>query len=80
MAHKVAPGLLRTQWAHTGWHDYDRRSWSQVVDEANAQCQREWDGVIAGCDIHEARFVSSFTPFMLPQQHHLGQTESLMPS
>lgn len=53
MAHGVAPGLLRQHWGLTGWHDFDEAAWRAVLEEARAATSRSFDGVIAGCDVHE---------------------------
>lgn len=53
IAHGIAPGLLRQQWSLTGWHDFDEGVWRAVLDDARAATSRSWDGIIAGCDVHE---------------------------
>ena len=55
MAHNIAPGLLRKQWALEGWHDYDAAMWRNVHDAARAEITRDFQGIIAGNDIHEVR-------------------------
>lgn len=55
MAHNIAPGLLRKRWSLTEWHDFDAIAWENARDEAKREVQRNWNGVIAGCDIHPVR-------------------------
>ena len=55
MAHHVAPGLLRQQWSLTQWHDFDAHAWENVLEQARGEAQRDWGGVIAGCDTHAVR-------------------------
>jgi putative N6-adenine-specific DNA methylase len=52
MAHNVAPGLLRSHWSLTEWHDFDAHAWQNTLEEARHATRRDWDGIIAGCDTH----------------------------
>jgi 23S rRNA G2445 N2-methylase RlmL len=55
MAHRVAPGLFRKEWAHMSWPDFDKRAWREALDAARGSIARKWSGVIAGNDIDEVQ-------------------------
>jgi putative N6-adenine-specific DNA methylase len=61
MAHRVAPGLLRSDWALTAWHDFEPQAWKDALESARAEVRPTWGGVIAGCDRHPVRSSSNVT-------------------
>ena len=63
MAHNIAPGLLRKDWCHHSWPDFDKQAWRDAVGSAEAACQKSWRGVIAGCDVHEVRALLSCSEY-----------------
>lgn len=55
MARNIAPGLLRNNWSHQSWPDFNKRAWRDAIGGAEAACQWESRAIIAGCDKHEVR-------------------------
>jgi putative N6-adenine-specific DNA methylase len=60
MALNIAPGLLRDEWKHCTWPDFDSDAWQQSVASARNDCREDWGGVIAGCDQVQASLHQSF--------------------
>ena len=70
IAHKVAPGLLRTEWALLAWPDCDQDAWQAAWESARGECQLQWSGVIAGCDVHKVSLTFSSAHQHFRHDHH----------
>ena len=70
IAHKVAPGLLRTEWALLAWPDCDQDAWQAAWESARGECQLQWSGVIAGCDVHKVSLTFSSAHQHFRGEHH----------